>query len=91
MALDVMAVVLFAALLHAGWNALVRSSQDTFADTVFMVGGAALWAACLLPLLPLPAPASWPWLGASVLVTSSSTSHWWHSPTAAASWVWPIR
>ncbi|WP_024300750.1 EamA family transporter [Methyloversatilis discipulorum] len=68
MALDVMAVVLFAALLHAGWNALVRSSQDTFGDTVFMVGGAALWAACLLPLLPLPAPASWPWLSASVLI-----------------------
>ena len=42
MPLDVMAVVLFAALLHAGWNALVRSSQDTFADTAFMVGGAAL-------------------------------------------------
>lgn len=68
MPLDVMAVVLFAALLHAGWNALVRSSQDTFADTVFMVGGAALWAACLLPLLPMPAPASWPWLGASTLI-----------------------
>ncbi len=68
MPLDVMAVVLFAALLHAGWNALVRSSQDTFADTAFMVGGAALWAACLLPLLPMPAPASWPWLGASVVI-----------------------
>ncbi|MDY0057116.1 MAG: EamA family transporter [Methyloversatilis sp.] len=68
MPLDVMAVVLCAALLHAGWNALVRSSHDTFADTVFMVGGAALWAACLLPLLPVPAPASWPWLGASVLI-----------------------
>jgi len=68
MAPDVMAVVLCAALLHAGWNALVRSSQDTLRDTVLIVAGAGLWALCLLPALPAPAAASLPWLAASVAI-----------------------
>lgn len=68
MSLDVMAVVLFAALLHAGWNALVRSSADKFHDTVLIVFGAALWTACLLPLMPVPRAESWPYLAASVLI-----------------------
>lgn len=63
-----MAIVLFAAVLHAGWNALVRSSADKFQDTVLIVLGAGVWTALLLPLLPLPAVASWPYLAASVLI-----------------------
>jgi drug/metabolite transporter (DMT)-like permease len=68
MSSEVMAVVLFAALLHATWNALVRSSARKFRDTVWVVCGAAGWALLLLPLLPAPAVASWPYLAASVLV-----------------------
>ena len=30
MPIDVLAVVIFSALLHAGWNALVRASPDKF-------------------------------------------------------------
>jgi drug/metabolite transporter (DMT)-like permease len=63
-----MAIVLFAAALHASWNALVRASADKFQDTVMIVFGAAVWTAILLPLLPVPAIASWPYLGASVLI-----------------------
>lgn len=68
MSLDVMAIVLFAAALHAGWNALVRASADKFQDTVVIVLGAAVWTALLLPLLPVPAVASWPYLAASVVI-----------------------
>lgn len=68
MSLDVMAIVLFAAALHAGWNALVRASADKFHDTVLIVVGAGLWTAILLPLLPPPAVESWPYLAASVLI-----------------------
>lgn len=68
MSLDVMAIVLFAAALHAGWNALVRASADKFLDTVLMVSGAAVWTALLLPFAPIPAVASWPYLAASVLI-----------------------
>lgn len=68
MAPDVMAVVLFSALLHAGWNALVRSSADKFLASLHVVCGAGTIALLLLPALPLPAAASWPWLLASALI-----------------------
>jgi drug/metabolite transporter (DMT)-like permease len=63
-----MAIVLLAALLHAGWNAIVRASSDKFHDTVLIVLGAGLWTTVLLPWVPLPAPESWPYLAASVLI-----------------------
>ena len=63
-----MAVVLFGALLHAVWNALVRAASDKFLNTVLIVGGAGLWTACWLPFAPIPAVESWPYLAASVLI-----------------------
>lgn len=68
MPIDVMAVVIFSALLHAGWNALVRASPDKFLASLHVVCGAAAFALLLLPGLPLPAAASWPWLLASGLI-----------------------
>jgi drug/metabolite transporter (DMT)-like permease len=64
----VMAAVLFAALLHAAWNALVKSGSDKFLDTILVACGAALVAAATLPFLPLPQVASWPYIAASALV-----------------------
>jgi drug/metabolite transporter (DMT)-like permease len=64
----VMAAVLFAALLHASWNAIVKSGSDPFLDTFLVASGAALVAAATLPFLPLPAAESWPYLAASVMV-----------------------
>lgn len=63
-----MAVVLFGALLHAGWNALVRSAPDKLLDALLVVTGAGVLAACGLLFLPPPRPASWPYLAASVLI-----------------------
>ncbi len=63
-----MAIVLFAAALHATWNALVRASADKFEDTVLIVLGAGAGAVILLPFLPAPAQASWPYLAASVVI-----------------------
>ena len=68
MTTEVMAVVLFSALLHASWNALVRSSADKFLSTLHIVCGAGAFAVVLLPGLPLPAPASWPYVVASGLI-----------------------
>ena len=68
MSFEVMAVVLFSALLHAGWNALVRASRDKLLASLYVVCGAGAIAAVLLPALPLPAAASWPWLLASALI-----------------------
>lgn len=68
MALEVMLAVLLGALLHAGWNALIRGSADRTLDTVLIATGAAVVAACALPFLPLPAAASWPYLAASGII-----------------------
>jgi drug/metabolite transporter (DMT)-like permease len=64
---EVMLLVLLGAVLHAAWNAAVRAAADKFAQMVALTLGSALFAATMLPFLPLPAPASWPYLAASVL------------------------
>ena len=68
MSTEVMVVVLFSALLHAGWNAAVRASRDKLLASLHVVCGATLLGLPLLWLLPLPATASWPWLLASGLI-----------------------
>ena len=60
--------VLGAALLHAGWNALVKSSTDKQLDSTAVGVGGALVSLAALPWLALPAPESWPWLAASAVV-----------------------
>ena len=60
--------VLGAALLHAGWNALVKASADKRLDTVAVSAGAGLIALAIAPWLPAPAPESWPWLAGSAAV-----------------------
>jgi drug/metabolite transporter (DMT)-like permease len=66
--LPVTLAVLGAALLHASWNTLVKSSEDKQLDTFAIAAGSGLIALVLLPFLPLPAAASWPWLAGSALV-----------------------
>jgi drug/metabolite transporter (DMT)-like permease len=63
-----MTAVLFGALLHASWNAIVKSGSNTFLDTLLVASGAGLVAAATLPFLPLPAVESWPYLAASVII-----------------------
>jgi drug/metabolite transporter (DMT)-like permease len=60
-----MTAVLFAALLHASWNAIVKSGTDKFLETIFVACGAALVSAVVLFFVPLPARESWPYLGCS--------------------------
>lgn len=61
-------LVLLSALMHAGWNFVVKASADRFLDyTGLAVAGAAV-AVGVLPWLPLPAPASWPWLASTSFV-----------------------
>jgi drug/metabolite transporter (DMT)-like permease len=66
--LPVALAVLGAALLHAGWNALVKSSQDKQLDTFAVSAASGVLALLVAPFLPAPAPASWPWLAGSALV-----------------------
>ena len=59
---DALLAVLLGALLHASWNAAIKSGRDKFLDTVLVAGGAGVIAALGLPFLPLPAPESIPYL-----------------------------
>ncbi|ALL71721.1 Integral membrane protein (plasmid) [Paraburkholderia caribensis MBA4] len=68
MSIDVMLLVLFAALLHASWNAVVKSSPDKFLDIVFVTSSAAAFCLAALPFLPLPAASSWPYIAASGVI-----------------------
>jgi drug/metabolite transporter (DMT)-like permease len=66
--LDVALLVLLAALMHAAWNAIVKSSRSKFLDTMMVAIVPGLIALAVVPFLQLPAPASWPWLIASVAI-----------------------
>lgn len=58
-------IVLFAAALHAGWNALVKGGGDKLMTTVTVTSSAAAIAVVALPFLPQPARESWPFIAAS--------------------------
>lgn len=66
--IDVTLLVLFAALMHASWNAIVKSSSAKLLDTVSITFGAGLIGLVTLPLLPLPERAAWWFLFWSVVL-----------------------
>jgi drug/metabolite transporter (DMT)-like permease len=64
----VMLAVLAAAVLHATWNALLKASADKTLATIGQALTRGMIALVLVPLVPAPAPESWPWIVASVVV-----------------------
>lgn len=62
MSLTVFLVVLLAALLHAGWNAMVKSAADKELGMAAVVLGHVPFAFVVLLFAPPPDPASLPWL-----------------------------
>ncbi|MEQ1516482.1 MAG: EamA family transporter [Usitatibacteraceae bacterium] len=66
--LPVAAAVLFGALLHASWNALIKSSPDKSLDTalIHVMGGAVGWP--LVLLAGFPPHAALPYLAASIII-----------------------
>ena len=64
----IVAAVLFGALLHASWNALVKSSPDKALDTavIHMVG--SFIGVPLVLLLGWPPAAAWPFIAASLTI-----------------------
>jgi drug/metabolite transporter (DMT)-like permease len=66
--LPITLAVLFGALLHASWNAIVKRGGDPLADMALLTLGASVLAAPLLLIAPAPAAASWPFLAASNLI-----------------------
>jgi drug/metabolite transporter (DMT)-like permease len=67
LSVSVLLVVLCGALLHAGWNLLIKARRNKHAVTAIVYIGAGVLAGVALPFLPTPSPASWPYLAASTL------------------------
>lgn len=62
MSAAVFSIILFAALLHATWNAIVKQGSDTFLTAILIALSAGAVSLVSLPFLTQPAPASWPFL-----------------------------
>jgi drug/metabolite transporter (DMT)-like permease len=68
LSLGVTLAVLGAALLHATWNAMVKSSRDVQLDLTIITFGAGLAALPLLFFVAPPARAAWPYLAATIVI-----------------------
>jgi len=68
MSVFVTLLVLAAAVMHASWNALVKAGSDkvVMQCLIMFFAGAPLFP--LLPFVPLPATAAWPFLALSLAV-----------------------
>lgn len=68
MSLPVIVFVLFGALLHASWNAIIKLGTDKSLDAALVSAGGAVVCLPLLPLLPLPLPGAWPFIAVSAIL-----------------------
>ncbi len=70
MSTTVLLIVLLAALLHALWNALVKTSADRAITLGLVATGHCLPAFALMPFVPIPATEAFPFIIASTVI------HW---------------
>ena len=62
------ALVLLAALLHASWNALVKSGGDPFVNIAVVTATGGIAAIPFLFVYPLPSGETWKWLCCSAVI-----------------------
>ena len=65
---NIVLLILFGAALHAGWNVLIKKESDDASNTILIIAGSSVIGVVFLPFVPLPLAASWPYLGASVVI-----------------------
>jgi drug/metabolite transporter (DMT)-like permease len=68
MTLFVIAIILSAAMLHAVWNAIVKTAADRTTTLGLVALGHVIPASVMVILLPLPSAESFPWIIASTVV-----------------------
>jgi uncharacterized membrane protein len=68
MSLEVGALVLLAAAMHAGWNALIKIQGDRLAVMAVMTAAGSLISLAVLPFVDAPDPASWPLLALTIVL-----------------------
>jgi drug/metabolite transporter (DMT)-like permease len=64
----VVAAVLIGAVIHASWNALVKSQVDKFSASALIAVGAGAVGLIGMPAFPLPPAAAWPYIVLSSLI-----------------------
>lgn len=64
----IVCAVLVGALLHASWNALVKSSEDKAMDTALIHVLGSVIAIPLVIVVGFPAPVTWPYIAISLTV-----------------------
>jgi drug/metabolite transporter (DMT)-like permease len=67
-ALDVTLAVLGAALAHAIWNALIKSSRNALLDTALVAFFSSAVTAPFMLAIAAPAAAAWPYIAASIVL-----------------------
>src|SRR6266545_5749339 len=79
LSLGVTLAVLGAGLLHAAWNALLKSAPggDPLLDTATVVAGSAVCGLVVIPFVGVPDPAAWKFAATSALI------HWGYYVTLA--------
>ncbi|MER0040378.1 EamA family transporter [Pseudomonas sp. MGal98] len=65
---SVFLMVIAAAALHAGWNALLKIGLDRFLTASLIQIGAGIVTLLALPFVALPEAAAWPWIILSALL-----------------------
>ncbi len=68
MSTTVFLAVLLAAVLHAVWNALLKHGADKYVGMAGVVVGHTPFALAVLPFVPFPEPAAYPYMAGSVLL-----------------------
>ena len=68
MSFGVFLAVLGAALLHAGWNAIVKTGLSKQTSMFLMSACQMLWGVPIVLLSPWPEPGIWIWIAASALI-----------------------
>jgi drug/metabolite transporter (DMT)-like permease len=68
MSLSIIAIILSAALLHAVWNAIVKTATDRTTTLGLVAFGQVLPATIMVFVLPLPSPESFVYIGSSTVV-----------------------
>jgi drug/metabolite transporter (DMT)-like permease len=68
--LGITLAVLGAGLLHASWNALLKSAPggDALLDTATVVAGSSVWGCIVVPFVGLPASTAWPYMALSAVI-----------------------
>src|SRR5690606_6164830 len=64
----VFVLVLAAAAMHAGWNAVLKLGVDRSLSITLIAGCAGLLPLAGLPFVDTPQPQAWPWLALSVVL-----------------------